>query len=469
MIAATLLRLIVVALYGAVIARAFDRRLRGAALLATGFLLGCGFLGLELFFLSVLGVAWTRTSVVLGALPVLIVALWRAGVSPAAVGRLARLRFVVGRDARRLRPRRPLSHVLDGVIALPIIGHGFYATWTGLYEWDFFGIWGLKGRTFFDHGGIDWNFVKTSISHPDYPLLVPLLYDLVAIAGGRWDERALGLVFTGMCAAVVMIARTQLGEELDSKTFAAIATLAVVFPALNLWVGLAEGAVMAFGCAGLLFIRRGEMVIGAVLLGFAAWSKNEGVALIGATVVALLVARRFRDVLRMWPAVVIIAPWLITRAVLSLQTDFVDRLVLHRMFARLADPWTTLRVFMDSPPNQPLFWIAVALCLIVYARGAFTRERFLTVALLLQMGLFIAQGIATRAEFKPHVSLTMNRLPQQLAPAFAFLAVVLLAPALFRRASSAPTPSGGSPPPLHPSTGSEVAGSVPTAGPTQAP
>jgi hypothetical protein len=431
MILATLLRLVVVALYGAVIARAFDRNRRGPALVATGFLLGCGFMGLELFFLSVIGVPWTRTAVVLGALPALIISL--------IVFRTRSLRFA----SVSVRVTW-----LDALIALPIIGHGFYATWNGLYEWDFFGIWGLKARTFFDGGGIDWTFVKTNLSHPDYPLLVPLLYDLVAITGDAWDERSLGLIFTGLCAAVVVIARQLLMEELGSPYRAAFATLAIVFPALNMWVGLAEGAVMAFGCAGLLFIRRGDpasLRVGAVLLGFAAWSKNEGLALIGVAVIALLIARRGRDALRMWPAVLVISPWLITRAVLSLQTDFVDPLVFDRMLARLSDPVTTLRVFAASPPAQPLFWIAVALCIAIYARTAFTTERFLTVALLLQMGLFIAQGIATRAPFTAHVSLTMNRLPQQLAPAFAFLAVVLLMPALSavaaRRTDSATPPS----------------------------
>lgn len=61
------------------------------------------------------------------------------------------------------------------------------------------------------------------------------------------------------------------------------------------------------------------------------------------------------------------------------------------------------------------------------------------------MLLFFAQGIATRAEFRPHVNLTMNRLPQQLAPAFAFLAVLLLMPDLIaaarRRTDSATPPS----------------------------
>jgi len=423
MIAATILLLAVVCLYGVPIARTLDRNVRGSALIGAGFLLGSGFVGLEMFFLSVLGVRWSMTAIVLGALPVLVVAsgVWRRQPPPLH---------------RETRSGGFANALLNGVIALPIIGHGFYATWTGLHEWDFFGIWGLKARWFFEHGGIDWSFVQRSISHPDYPLLVPLLYDFVAVAGGRWEERSLGLIFTFMCAAVILIARDMLIEE-----GFAIGTLAVVFPALNMWVGLAEGAVMAFGCAGLLFIRRGSMALGAVLLGFAAWSKNEGLALIGAVVVALVIARRWRDAIRLWPALAVIAPWLITRAVLALPTDFVDGRVFHRMLTRIADPWTTLRVFASLPAE--LFWIAVALVLVIYVRAAWTRERFLTTALVVQMLLFFAQGIATRAEFRPHVSLTMNRLPQQLAPAFAFLAVVLVFPDLIvgaRRRAGSTTP-----------------------------
>ncbi|HSP32992.1 MAG TPA: hypothetical protein VLU46_01600, partial [Thermoanaerobaculia bacterium] len=113
-------------------------------------------------------------------------------------------------------------------------------------------------------------------------------------------------------------------------------------------------------------------------------------------------------------------------------------------------PAETVKAFVKATPDQPLFWIAVALTIAIYWRAAFTRERFLTVALLLQMFAFFLQGIATRAPFAPHVSLTMNRLPQQLAPAFAFLAVTLL---FSPRAPSAPAPSAESLPSPRPSTG----------------
>jgi len=400
MVAATIFRLVVVCLYGVPIARALDRKLRGAELFGAGFLVGCGFIAIDLFFLSVFHVRWTRTSIIPGALCVAVAA------SAAVVAR------------GRATPHRIVApHWADALIAIPIIGHAFFATWTGLYEWDFFGIWGLKGRWFFESRGIDWKWVTASISHPDYAPGVPLLYDFVTVAAGRWDERSIGILFTALCAALILIARTELGP---------IATLAIVFPALNLWIGLAEGAVMAFGCAALILIRRGDVTLGAVLLGFAAWSKNEGLALLACTFIALLVCRRWRDALRLWPALLVISPWMIARAVLHLHTDFTQGGMFGRIWTRLVHPVETLRVFVKSPPDQPLFWIAVFLCIAIYARTAFTRERFLTTALLLQLGLFYAQGLATAADLGAHVSLTLNRLPHQLAPAFAFLAVVLL-------------------------------------------
>ncbi len=397
----TILRLLLVCAYGIPIARALDRKLRGAALFGAGFLVGCGFVALDLFFLSVFRIPWTRTSIVLGALPALVTGVVLASRRPS--------------EGRRGGGTAP--HWLDAVIAIPIIGHAFFATWTRMFEWDYLGIWGLKGRTFFESRGIDWNWVKTNIAHPDYAPLVPLMYDFTAVTGGHWDERSLGLIYTAMCAALILVMRTELGP---------LATLAIVFPALNLWVGLAEAAVMAFGCAGLVFVRRGDLTLGAVLLGFAAWSKNEGLALLACAVVALVVSRRWRDAIRLWPALLVFSPWLIARMVLRLQTDFTDRYMFARIWGRIIHPAETVRAFADAPPDQPWFWVAVLLCIVIYARIAFTRERFLTTALLLQMLAFLAQGIATRASFGPHVSLTMNRLPQQIAPAFAFLAVVLL-------------------------------------------
>jgi hypothetical protein len=44
----------------------------------------------------------------------------------------------------------------------------------------------------------------------------------------------------------------------------------------------------------------------------------------------------------------------------------------------------------------------------------------------MQLGLMVAQALTTKWDFVPHVSLTMNRLPHQIAPLAAFLAVMVL-------------------------------------------
>jgi hypothetical protein len=186
---------------------------------------------------------------------------------------------------------------------------------------------------------------------------------------------------------------------------------------------------MAYGCAGLLFLRRGDAAsirIGSILLGLAAWSKNEGLALIGVSAVAMLVGTRsIRKVIAMWPALAAIAPWLITRTVLKLSTDFMEGSVLDRVLDRVRNPGEVLKAFAASPPDQPWLWLVIAIAVLVFIRDAIRRELFLLVALILQIGLMLGQALATRWDLAAHVSLTMNRLPHQIAPAAAFLAAVL--------------------------------------------
>ena len=294
----------------------------------------------------------------------------------------------------------------------------------------------MKARSFFDFRGIDWHFIQTNISHPDYPLLAPLLIDLPSVLRRGWEDRWVGLVYTALCAGLILIARGLLREEFKSDLAAAIATLAIASPALNLWIGLAEGPVMAFGCAGLLFVRRGlarpsnaSLHLGAILLGLSAWCKNEGMALIGVTIVAaILVAPR--RVWRLWPALAIASIWMTTRAVLHLQTDFLQGNVLERVRLQLHHFGDFVRALIVFAPDLRLFWIACFATIILFARRAWLKERFLTVAVLLQISLLAGQALATRADIRAHIQFAWNRLPHQIGPAFGYLAVVLLVPAI---------------------------------------
>ena len=298
---------------GCALTRLIDRELRGAAFFGSAIFIGCGYAALMMFFLTVVHVEWSRTVVMIALLAPIALLLRRPVFS---------------------RPRAP--NPVDAAVLLLVLGHAVFATWAPMYEWDWFGIWGLKGRVFFDARGIDWRFVQTNISHPDYPPLVPLLVDLPSVLRRGWEDRWIGLIFTALSAAFLLIVRGTLREEFDSDLLAAIGTLAIASPALNLWVGLAEGPVMAFGCAGLLLVRRGlarpsnaSLHLGAILLGLSAWCKNEGIALIGVTVVAALIVSA-RRVWRLWPAAAIAGAWMVTRSVYRLQTDFLQGDVLDR-------------------------------------------------------------------------------------------------------------------------------------------
>jgi hypothetical protein len=418
-IAAALL-MVAVMFYGVPLARLF--RLRGYTLFGTAYLLGAGSIALHLFALSVLRIPWTRTSVLLSLIPLLAFALWwnRHSALSASPREIRSRRGAEGatspQDSSAVSP-------LDFLTALVIASYAVFATWAPPYEWDFYGIWGLKARWFYDLQGMDWRVVQ-NVSKQDYPSMVPLLFDFVAVMTKQWNDRAFGWVYVGLCAALLAVMRGMLAEEVR---WPGLATLAIAFPSLNLWIGLAEGGVMAFGCAGLLFLRRGSLTLGAILLGLSAWCKNEGLALIAVSALALFVATRsIRRVLVLWPAAVVIAPWMITRSVLKLQTDFMGGSPIARVLARLRNPREIIDAFVAAPPDQPWFWLVFLATVVVFARDVIRFELFLAIAVLAQLSLFFGQALATTWDFNAHVSLTLNRLPHQMAPAAGFLAVILL-------------------------------------------
>jgi hypothetical protein len=404
-------------------------RVRGFALPGTAFLLGAGAVSLHLFVLSTIGVTWSRTSVLLAIAPLFLVACagCRTGFSLSGAQRQV--------QAEGKGEARPA--LFDLLLVAPIVAYAYFALYAPPFEWDFYGIWGLKGRWFYDAGGIDWTFIRANSSHPDYPLLLPLLFDFVAVVGGVWNDAQFGWIYVALCASFILVARGHGGT---------LVALAVAFPALNPWIGLGEAAVMAFGCGGLLFLRREQYTLGAVLLGFAAWSKNEGFALLVAAALALLVTRR--KVLVLWPAVAMIAPWIIIRRLLALSTDLGRGNPLERLIERVANPAGTVQALATAPPDQPWLWLAILAIVLIYAKEAWGRERFLLLALLLQAAAMLASLLVTPFDLAGHAQFSLNRIPHQIVPAAAFLAAMLV-----RRGLSAPSPSAGSLPRPRPSTG----------------
>src|SRR5690242_18589377 len=110
-------------------------------------------------------------------------------------------------------------------------------------EADFIFIWGIKAKRFFFANGIDWKFLElltNDNAHPDYPVLLPLVYDAYALVTGGWSDRWIGIITVLYGVAALLIVRGALDEELP-RHWSAIATAALMPLVFAPYVGIAEG------------------------------------------------------------------------------------------------------------------------------------------------------------------------------------------------------------------------------------
>ncbi|MEO8380025.1 MAG: hypothetical protein ABI779_10220 [Acidobacteriota bacterium] len=387
-------------------------------LLGLSFLLGAGVVSMILLFLSMAGVPWARVTVTVAVL-VMAVVLWVAAAKFAAFG------------------ATPSGYTWLDLPTLALLGmHAFLVARQSVGEWDFWAIWGLKGRVFYEHGAIDWAFLSDPVhayQHPDYPPLLPLQYVFTAVHGGGWSDRWLGLITTFFAVAVTLVVREALGRALP-RWVAALGTLAVAGVAATHWVGMAEAPMIAFGGAGLLSVREGKLPLGAVLLGLAACAKNEGLALIVAAGLALVCMGRVRDAFRLWPAALVVAPWLALRALHRLPGDFLMRSFdLERV--RLV-----LDTIVHKPPERPLLWVGLAEVFVVFA-GSLRRESFLLLATLFQVLFYVGAYLVTRYDVAWHIVYSWPRLLDQVAVPLVFVAAVMAGQAMVRNVPADVSPA----------------------------
>lgn len=420
----------------------------GAAVrLGSGFLLGAAVVSACLFLLSILGVAWSRTSLLI-LLALIAALLWWAGLRMAEPSPVA-----IAPSARRFAP---VAMVADLSTSVLVLGHALYATAAAPFETDFLSIWGLKARVFAENQGIDWVFLASPwnfFSHPDYPLLLPLLFDAVAVLNGGWDDRWLGLLTTAFGAAGLLSIRGLLRFELEAG-FAAVITFVLASMVLSPWVGMAEAPMIAYATVSLLFLRhalrisRGaansdasEWNAGAWLLAGAVATKNEGYALVIAIAAAIVVTARdgrLSKLARLWPAIAVAGGWMVVRALLGLENDLTVGSPLAR--ARSADPIEMVRLLRlhggGAIPGPGL-----ALAALIGAFESIRRERFLLAAVAVQLAFYLAAYVITPNGMDWQIRWSWGRLVTHLLPLVTLALLVPVARIVSRSIrSSSPDP-----------------------------
>lgn len=444
---AVVVALLSVAVAGLPIALALDPRSRGLRLAGTAFLLGTGAVAIVLFALSFAG-AWSLPAMGAGLCTIALAA-W----------------FTRGRLAAEASPQLPaftiLSAIVDAALLATIAGYFVFTTLAAPGEWDFWAIWGLKARVFFEHGGIDWAFLRNpdnSFAHTDYPLLLPLNLVFLAFAQGEWNDRWLGLFFAVTATAGVLVVRDLMRREIRSQYLAALATLALAGPILSAPIGLADGLVMVFSGCGFLFVRNafaggasgalwaplrsdgrpdaGALRTAAVLLGLGALSKNEGLAFLVALTAAAVITQprgEQRRILRLWPAYALAATWLVPRAFASLATDlFSGRTLGERIVEKMTSFPTLLAALAENLPPYPWFWAGVIAAFAIAGSRAVARERLALMTISIQVLFYIGSYIASPHPPEWHVLHSWRRLVMHLVIPAGFTAFALVA-AIFER------------------------------------
>jgi hypothetical protein len=330
----------------------------------------------------------------------------------------------------RAEARPTLWNLIDVVTLILIAGYTRLALAAPPIENDYLLIWGVKAKEFFFARGIDWAWLQSPLNsynaHADYPVLVPLVYDAFALVTGGWNDRWIGIITVAYGVAALLVVRGLLADAL-SKPWRAAATLVLMPLVFSPYIGLAEGPLIAYALAGLLFIRRGDTLHGAVYLGFAAFTKNEGLTLIAAVIIALTAARRWRELPRLWPAIAIPLPWLVLRSLHGLQNDLMVGGIGARLVARLADPWPVFAAMGRHPAGNVVFWLGVVVACAVGWRRVLNEERFLALAIAMQLLFFVAAYFVSPRELEWHVQWSWERIVRQLMPAIALLAIFVAA------------------------------------------
>lgn len=378
------------------------------------FLYATGIVFLALELLSFAGVTWSRASV-LAACAVLSFAASRLPALPRASAH-----------------RSPL----DAAIALYAAAYVSFAAAGAPWIWDYWAIWGLKARTFFERGEIDFAFLSAPwnvYAHPDYPLLVPLNLTFPSIVFGAWSDRWLGLLFAAWALAAALVVRDLASREL-SPHFASGAGLSMLALTASRYVGLAEVPLIAFGTTGLLFTRRalvGEKwarIPAAILLGLAASTKNEGLTLLLAVAIALALFGRRLLVIPLG-ATLIAAPWLIARAMHDLPVSLAGGGMLDRLASRLSELGRIAARLLERTAD-PWLWALIVMALIL-AR----RERFLVMVVALQLVCFLAVYLVTPPDVVWHIETSWGRLSRQLLAPASYAALAALAARFFQRSA----------------------------------
>jgi hypothetical protein len=446
-------------------------------ILGLSYAAGAGVVSLLLFLVSMAGFTPGRASLigVLAAAVVLLRVCLRR--------KSGLLQASIPSPRQKFGPLAVLSAASLSLLLLSLCNVWARAGWPALLDIDSFAIWMFKAK---------WVYTQPlrplpavfrdpilSYSHQDYPLAFPFQVAGLMAAVGRFDDRLIKLILLPNYLALIAVIYAGIRRFHRRATALVITTVFVTAPTLTMHAGFGVAEtplILAYTCALVLMVRwmetaeNGCLPLAGLFAAIAAFTKNEGLALLPMLGIAILIGwptadaiahpsgetrsgRRQRNPRQFFLAVgmcaAVIAPWLIFRLQLPrTHEDYGGRLtnlrIITQNLPRLGFISTDFlaRFLLLDHRSVGLIWVVL---LITACAGwrAFASRTTLAMWLLLlaQLGLYVITFVVT--PWDPHVLVPMigGKLISQASP----IAALLIA--LHLRATNWPTPSPSAMPP----------------------
>jgi hypothetical protein len=403
---------------------------------------GSGVIPLLLFMASVLGVKpnrWILLGILIAAIALLIFC------------RKKKRGFLIASvptPRRKFSPMTVLGLLGLSILLLSASNVWARAGWPVMFNIDVFGIWLFKAKWVFYQPLRPLPFAFSdpilSYSHQDYPLSFPFLVAGFYTAVGRVDDTLVKLLMLPIYLALISVMYSGLRLIHRRATALAITAVFAAAPILSVSGGSAVAEtplILASSCALILlvaWIETGEtgcLPLAALFAAIAAFSKNEGLAMLPVLAVVALIGslrwpgrQTFRQgVIAAVVCIVAIGPWIIFRIQLpKTHENYGEKLtsasaILHNL-SRLHYVLPAFLGRCFDVPNAGLIWIVLIVSAITGWRAFRTRAVWLLwCVLLIQLSLYIGTFIVTPWRVEELLPVITARLLSQATPIVALL------------------------------------------------
>jgi len=409
-------------------------------------ILGTGSLGYLLFLLGLLGVGTTRWPFVVLLVVTVIPCIfffrnWKIPIDELRSGlpHITRFQFIISTVLFIL------LLIFQGIVLVHALG-------SHLYEWDAFAIWGLKAKVIALKGIMPppeyFSDLSLGYSHLDYPLMVPFLMAGVYGVLGHMDDQmaklSLPVIYFGLMCLVFAFSKRRL------PTPAAFTITAIVMgtPVMLRWAGSgnADVPLTAFYTASVVYLLDWEehskwrsCVLCGILSGFAAFTKNEGLALGAINCLVMFLfpirsqfwRRRLKGaILCAATFLILILPWLIwSNDIPRTEEDYPAHLRLSEIVGNVSRIPIILTEFAREVVNiwrYGLIWLILIVSAVIRWRSFCDRTTLTTSSLLLlHLATYFLIFLVTPWEISELLSVASDRLVLHIIPLGGLLIALL--------------------------------------------